>query len=96
MWQYIVMVATVVIAAWTVDARYAKCEDLLKVEKRLEIKILDDVKRNAMQRQWEIELRYPEPRKRPELVNKIFNDTVKEIADTDSKMKAIMSNANNR
>ena len=48
-----------------IDARFAKCEDLKKVDQRLEYKIQNDVLMGMQQRKWQIEEKYPDVSKAP-------------------------------
>jgi len=63
------------------EQRYALCEDVKKVEKRLDYKIISDQFLYKEQRQLELEKRYPEKEKMPESVKeeyqKVLSDKIR-------------------
>lgn len=49
-----------------IDSRYALCEEVKRLERRLEYKIQNDVLMGMQQRAWQIESKYPDIAKAPE------------------------------
>lgn len=57
-----------------IDSRYALLEEVKKIEKRLDYKIVSDQVMSIQERIWRIEDRYPDSKSRPETVNEEYRN----------------------
>lgn len=73
-----------------VDTRYAHAPDVVRIEFRLEQKILADRSSQLQQRIWKIEDRYgPDLFEAPAMVKEEYRQLKEELADLDQELNAV-------
>jgi hypothetical protein len=76
-------------AYFYIDDRYAQCEDVKKIEQRLDYKIISDQIDFKDQRATTIKSRYPDQLKMPNMIKEEFDRLKKEKKLLEKKLEAL-------
>ncbi|MBV6342375.1 hypothetical protein [Candidatus Magnetobacterium casense] len=71
------------------EARYAQCEEVKKLERRLDYKIENDQLMGMQQRVWQLEERYPKPETSPPAVQQRMKELNASIEMQKEKVKKL-------
>lgn len=97
----IISLITIVGALFTVDNRYAKAEDyqqtqqsIIKINERLDQKILEDRLSNIRDHIWKLQDRYPDPDSMPQEVKDIYRELIEERNKLTKQLEKIKNKEN--
>lgn len=86
----VLAIIATVFAAWCyIDAKKADCEDVKRLERRLEYKIENDVLMGMQQRQWQLQAQFPKPEQAPQGVQQRMRELNSDIDMQRNKVKKL-------
>lgn len=83
------IVAIIFAAYFYIDERYAQCDDVKKIERRLDYKIAADQLDYKEQRISKIREQYPDPNKMPKIVKEELDKLLREQKHLEKKLESL-------